>query len=112
MKLRENLNSALETVSKNFIHYYAKRDDSNDTIVFMHVEGIALCRIYWFHDDNTTVYLDWMSVSEEHRKNGLGLFMQEMRENIARKMGATKTMLWDRDWETNKFCKEQYPLRA
>lgn len=64
------------------------------SILIMKDDGTAFSRIYWFNDDNTTVYLDWLSVDELQRKKGIGKKLQEIREEIGRLFGAKTSCLW------------------
>lgn len=63
-------------------------------INIMEKYGFGFCRIYWYNDDETTVYLDFLSVSECDRHKGLGTCMQELREEIGRILRATESCLW------------------
>lgn len=74
------------------------------SILIMEKNGRAFGRLYQYSDDNTTIYLTGLSVNIENRRQGLGTEMQEMRENIGRKLGATTACLavergtWMHDW--------------
>lgn len=73
---------------------HLKTESWGASILIMEQTGKAFSRIYWFNDDNTTVYLDWLSVSTEFRHQGIGTQLQEMREEIGRKLGAKTSCLW------------------
>ncbi len=92
-KLSDNIELALSCVNNGFICHYMKRDVS-DTMHIMSKDSTSYCRVYWFHDDNDTVYLEWLSVSEHCRKRGVGLYLQLLREDIGRILGAKTSMLW------------------
>jgi len=68
--------------------------DWGKSILIMRKDGLAFARIYWFNDDNTTVYLDWLSVYETIRNCGVGTDLQEIREKIGKSMGAKYSCLW------------------
>lgn len=82
------------------------------SILIMEKHGKAFGRLYWFDDDKTTVYLDWLSVDEDSRRKGLGTALQEMREEIGKNMGATSSCLWVRrdtwmhDWYLRRGYKD------
>jgi GNAT superfamily N-acetyltransferase len=82
-------------------------DDTGGITTFMDVDGITLCRIYWY-DDRDSLYMDSLDVSEAHRGKGIGTYLQEYREDRARQMGYDKTMLWVKkgtwmvDWYTRR----------
>ena len=72
------------------------KDKRMDSTFFnlMDREGLSYSRGYYFHNDNKTFYMDQLTVDENHRKKGLGLKMQLIRENIAKGLGFKYTMLW------------------
>jgi ribosomal protein S18 acetylase RimI-like enzyme len=78
----------------------------------MEKTGKAFARLYWYHDDNDTVYLDWLSVVEECRRRGVGRELQEMREKIGQNMGAKTACLmvenntWMHDWYARRGYKD------
>ena len=63
-------------------------------VMIMEKHGKAFSRVYWYFDDPTTVYLNWLSVDKSERHKGLGTKMQELREQIGIDKGATKSCLW------------------
>ena len=91
--LTDKVDEALSTISKDYIYHYNNVNYS-DNILIIKTDGTAMGRIYWFHDDNSVVYLNWLSVNEESRNKGLGLELQLIRENIGVVMGAKHFMLW------------------
>jgi len=64
------------------------------SVEIMEKKGRAFARIYWYNEDETIVYLDMLDVSESYRKKGIATKLQEMREEIGRKLGATFSYLW------------------
>lgn len=64
------------------------------SIVIMEKQGKAFARVYWFNDDDSFVYLDSLSVSENNRRQRLGTELQLMREKIGEILGATDSYLW------------------
>jgi GNAT superfamily N-acetyltransferase len=70
----------------------------------MEKHGFAFAHAYWYHDDKSTINLNWLSVSESSRKKGIGTELQEIREEIGRKLGASVSSLqvekgsWMHDW--------------
>ena len=65
-----------------------------DSVLIMEISGKAFGRMYYYYDDRTTVYLDWLSVDENARMKGIGTKLQEMREEIGRRLGAKTSLLW------------------
>ncbi len=101
--LSENVSVALAIMYPGFVAHHSK-DDWGEEILIMEIHGIAFCRIYWYYDDNSTAYLSWLSVNESERMKGIGTRLQELREEMARCLGATTCFLrvkentWIQDW--------------
>ena len=90
---------------KNFrynVHY--NENDWGHSIWIMGHDGISFCRVYWYSDDETTVYLDSLSVTPSERKKGIGTELQEIREEIGITIGAKYSCLsskkdtWQHEW--------------
>ena len=79
------------------------------SILIMEKNGKAFGRIYWYYDDNTTVYLDWLSVDEKARRKGIGTNLQEIREEIGVRLGANTSCLWVRK---NTWMHDWYKRRG
>jgi len=73
---------------------HSTKEDWGESILIMEKEGKAFGRIYWYNDDDTTVYLDWLSVDKDARKGGLGTILQKIREDIGKELGAKFACLW------------------
>ena len=80
-------------MSYEFIHHYAC-NSWGDEVFIMEKNGKGFGRVYWFNEDKTSAILCWLSVNEDERKKGLGTKLQEIREDIAKIIGATTTFLW------------------
>ena len=80
-------------IYKRFISHFTIASWGS-SILIMEKSGKAFSRIYWYNDDNTTVYLDYLSVDEDIRRKGIGTIMQVMREKIGITLGATTSCLW------------------
>ena len=83
----------LMKVMNNYI-YHHKIESWGSSVLIMENTGKAFGRIYWYNDDNITVYLDCLSVDPKFRQRGIGTELQELRENIGKKMGAKFSCLW------------------
>ena len=105
----EKIKQALLQIPKeHYISNYSEGEVS-DTIHIMTINGTAYCRIYWFRDDNTTVYLSELNVSDIERECGVGLTLQVLREQIGIIMGANKSCLWV---DKTKWMYEWYKRRG
>ena len=91
MKNKKSL--VLACINHRFIAH-CKTDTWGFSVLIMEKTGKAFCRLYRYNNDITTVYLDWLSVDEKSRKKGIGTKLQEIREEIGRKLGATTSCLW------------------
>jgi GNAT superfamily N-acetyltransferase len=104
----ETRNCRLYDVGTRFISHF-NTNSWGDEILIMEKKGKAFARVYWYYDDLKTIYLDWLTVSEDERKKGLGTHLQQIRENIGRRTGATTSCLWV---EKNTWMHEWYKRRG
>lgn len=83
---------------KDFINdrfiYHSNTESWGSSVLIMEKSGKAFGRIYWYNDDSTTVYLDWLSVDIEVRRQGIGTQLQEIREKIGKSLGAVTSCLF------------------
>lgn len=106
-KYNESLIAVEPHISCRYIFHQSK-SDWGGSILIMEKTGKAFARIYWFDDDDTTVYLDWLDVNEEERRKGIGLELQEIREEMGRKFGAKTACLWvDKDSWMHEWYKRR-----
>lgn len=89
----KKIETALLCISNRFIAHY-DRTDWGDCVWLMEKNGKAHSRVYWYSDDDTTVYLDNLSVSPNWRRKGLGTKLQKIREKIGFDIGARTSCLW------------------
>lgn len=100
---RDNIVSVLKDVNNRYITHFVT-DSYVDSLLIMEQHGKSFGRLYWYGDDNTTVYLDRLSVDINSRRQGLGTELQIIRENLGIKMGAELACLfvqkntWMYDW--------------
>ncbi len=64
------------------------------SLYVMEENGNAYARAYWFKDDKTTIYLDSLSVNSDSRNKGIGLKLQEYREQYGISNGYITSCLW------------------
>jgi len=87
---------------------HIKQEMWGTSIYIMQKEGTALGRVYWFNNDNTSVYLDCLSVNIEERRKGIGTLLQVFREEIGRIIGANFSILtvlkdsWMYNWHIRR----------
>jgi len=93
MFIQEKIDKALQSINPEYIAHYSV-DSWGSSILLMKKDGNAFGRIYWYNDDDKTVYLDFLSVDDHARKNGFGTKMQEIREDIGRILGANTSCLY------------------
>jgi len=80
------------------------------SIWIMERKGNAFARIYWYWDDDTTIYLDNLSVSPKARKKALGTELQIIREKIGIDFNAKYSCLWveKNTWQYDWYKKRGY----
>lgn len=97
--------AAHELVQHPFVYHYKHTSWCHTVHIFLS-DGSAMCRLYVYDDveNQDYVYLDTLSVNERIRKQSIGTKLQEIREDIGRKIGAKYAMLfvkketWMYDW--------------
>jgi len=99
----------MDKCANQFIKHF-RNDDWGDSVLIMEIDGKAFARVYWFRDDNESIYLDMLSVCESQRKQGLGTKLQELRESIGVEMGANSAYLWVKkdSWMYNWYRRRGY----
>lgn len=99
--LKNRIAIALKVIveNRNYIAH-AHTNKEYTSIQIMHKEGISYAKIYWYDDDESTVYFEGLSVKDEYRKHGYGLKMHEMLESISRAIGGKYSCFWtdENDW--------------
>lgn len=79
--------------SSRFISYQNSLSWGGE-IMIMEKDGKAFMRIYWYSDDQTTIYLENLSVLPSHRRQGIATELLSIAENVGLKLGATTICLW------------------
>jgi GNAT superfamily N-acetyltransferase len=94
--MKKTIEQIRQMVSEMDCRYisHSKTEPWGASVLIMEKRGRAFGRIYWYHDDSTTVYLDCLSVDEKMRKKGIGTNLQEIREQIGLYLNATTSCLW------------------
>jgi len=96
-------------INHHFISHYSKTH-WGFSILIMGKKGECFARLYQYDDEKDVVYLDWLSVDENSRKQGVGTELQKIREEIGRKLGATTSCLWVKKdtWMYNWYKRRGY----
>ena len=92
------------------IHHFiihTSEEDWGGSILVMEKNGKAFCRTYWFNDDNSTIYFDWLSVDNDVRRNGIATEMFNIHIEFAYKYDLisclwVKKETWIHDWYERK----------
>ena len=96
-----------------FIPHYVE-DEQVESIFIMESQGRAICRIYWYKDDDSTVYLNDLHVDRSFRRKGIGTKLQDLREEIGYLMGAKTSCLSvdSRSWMYEWYIRKGYQYYA
>jgi len=119
----DKIDKILKTAKRfqpQYISHYATIAQDTHSVMIMLRSGKAFARMYWYGDDNETVYLDYLSVNEGVRKQGIGTRLQFLREIIGIGLGFKYARLqvnknsWMHDWYVRRryeYLKdhEEYP---
>ena len=77
-------------ITARFLFY----QDSEIETLTIKADSVAEASIYWYLDDNSTVYLSNLVVYPQFRNKGVGKQLQEIREQIGRDLNANISCLW------------------
>jgi GNAT superfamily N-acetyltransferase len=108
----EKIKSLVSDIIPGHFIYYITNESWGFEVLIMGKTGNAFARAYWFHDDKESVYLNWLTVSPESRKQGIATELQNIREEIGRKIGAKCAYLqaenesWMQKWYKRRGYKE------
>lgn len=92
-----------QIIGPDYIYHYTNDKKISD-IHLMRKDGLTFCHIYWYNDDNTTIYLESLSVDESIREQGIGTELINMCEEIGITLKAKFNILaveicsWMYDW--------------
>lgn len=110
-----DINSIINKYDGKYIAHYITIKSDVQSIIIMEHTGIAFAKVYWYDDDQITVYLSSLSVNLECRQQGIGLELQLIREEIGRLLKAEYSCLcvdkdsWMKEWYERRgyqFIKE------
>ena len=68
--------------------------DSEIETLTIKADGVAEATVYWYLDDNSTVYLSNLVVNPQFRNKGIGEKLQVIREKIGTDLNANTSCLW------------------
>ena len=92
---------------------YIRNTSVNDwgiSFMFMEENGRAFARAYTYNDDKHTIYLDYLNVNLDFRGEGVGTWLQEIREDLGRKLGYKYVCLWVKKgtWQRKWYARRGY----
>ena len=73
--------------------FYFSQDLGIETFTIK-ADGVAEASVYWYIDDNSTVYLANLLINPNYRNKGIGKQLQEIREQIGKYLNANTSCLW------------------
>ena len=87
------LSNALSRIVSHRFIIHTSESEWGGSVLVMEKSGKAFARTYWFSDDSSTIYFDWLSVDESERGNGIATELLNNHIQIAKDLKA-ETMLW------------------
>jgi GNAT superfamily N-acetyltransferase len=100
----ERIKALVSKIIPDSFIYHITNESWGFEVLIMGKTGNSFARAYWYHDDKDSVYLNWLTVSQESRKQGIATELQKIREEIGRKIGAKCAYLqaenqsWMQSW--------------
>jgi GNAT superfamily N-acetyltransferase len=106
------IKKATEILEKlNHFIFHVIENDWGVSIFVVEKNGKAFARTYWFYDDASTIYFDWLSVYKEERLKGSATELLDTHIKIAKRfnvksMLAVKKDSWQHEWYKRKGYKD------
>lgn len=96
----------LDKVGSLFI-LHSSQESWGGSVLIMEKKGRAFCRTYWYADDNSTVYFDWLSVDKDAQKRGLATKLLNAHIKTAGENGVASCLwvkkgTWVHEWYKRK----------
>lgn len=92
-RLKDNLNVAVDLIKHPYT--YSIKNDSKKTLITIKEKNKRSSAIlYWYNDDNTTVYISNIFVRKNAKTKGIGTKLMNLCEQIAKKLGSKNISLW------------------
>lgn len=88
------------------IHY--RIESFGKSIMIMGKDGLSYFRIYWYSDDEKSIYLEGLSVTVQ--RSGIGTHLLECAEKIATSLDASTIYLWvaKETWMQDWYVRKGY----
>jgi GNAT superfamily N-acetyltransferase len=83
----------LKKLYPNYLFFF-KSNKLINSILIIEKNKKAKSTIYWYSDDNSTIYLSGLNVNKEIRQKGIGKELQEIREQIGKSLNFNTSCLW------------------
>jgi GNAT superfamily N-acetyltransferase len=77
----------------HLIDHFYEADDMT-VISFMDKRGTVFFRLYWYHDNPTSLIFDDFSVDKDYRGRGVGTTVMGLIPDIAKGLGFNIISLW------------------
>jgi N-acetylglutamate synthase-like GNAT family acetyltransferase len=74
--------------------FHFRSDTWGSEVLIMEKTGIAFVRVYWYNDDSTSIYINWLSVDTDFRNKRVGTKLLELCEEIGIAIGVSNAYLW------------------
>ena len=95
-------------------HHFLTMKNTHDwgiSMLYMEESGKAFARTYWYFDDKSTIYFDWLNVIETARGNGIATELLSIHIKTADGLKAesclsVKKGTWMHEWYKRKGYKD------
>lgn len=106
---KETLSNTLSSiVGKHFI-CHTSNSDWGVSILVMEKNGKAFARTYWYYDDESTIYFDWLSVEKDMRRKGIATKLLNAHIDLAQMFKKKSVLIVKKDsWMCKWYKRKGY----
>jgi GNAT superfamily N-acetyltransferase len=113
--MKKESNTTMQQCNKqNVNHRFLTMKNTHDwgiSMLYMEESGKAFARTYWYFDDESTIYFDWLNVIETARGNGIATELLNIHLKTADDMKmesclSVKKETWMHEWYKRKGYKD------
>ena len=103
----DDVREMLKELSCDSFICHTTDEDWGSSVLFMKRDGKAFARTYWFHNQNDTIFLDQLSVSEDSRIKGYGNLILNIHIVVSERFKLKSLLFvkknsWMRKWYERK----------